>query len=96
MLNTYGFDVFAAQRKAGEEQRGIESEGIAADYAQFKEERDYPYKQLQYQQSLLEGLPVGVQSYEYSEPSGLSALLAGAQGGTDIYTILENIFNPKD
>ena len=93
MLNTYGFDVFAAQRKAGEEQRGIESEGIAADYAQFKEERDYPYKQLQYQQSLLEGLPVGVQSYEYSEPSGLSALLAGAQGGTDIYTLLNNIFS---
>ena len=93
MLNTYGFDVFAAQRKAGEEQRGIESEGIAADYEQFKEERDYPYKQLQYQQSLLEGLPVGVQSYEYTEPSGLTSLLAGAQGGTDIYTMLENIFN---
>jgi hypothetical protein len=93
MLNTYGFDVFAAQRRAGAEQRGIESEGIAADYAQFKEERDYPYKQLQYQQSLLEGLPVGVQSYEYSEPSGLSSLLAGAQGGTDIYTLLNNIFS---
>lgn len=96
MLNQYGFDVFAAQRRAGGEQRDIESEGVAADYAQFKEERDYPYKQLQYQQSLLEGLPVGVQSYEYSEPSGLSSLLAGAQGGTDIYTMLQNVFEGED
>ena len=96
MLNKYGFDVFAAQREAGAEQRDIEAEGIAADYAQFKEERDYPYKQLQYQQSLLEGLPVGVQSYEYSEPSGISSLLAGAQSGTDIYAMLKNIFNPED
>ena len=94
MMNQFGFDVFEAQRRAGAEQRGIEGEGIAADIAQFKEERDFPYKQVQYMQSLLQGMPVGVASYEYTEPSGLSSLLAGAQGGSDIYTMLSNILNP--
>ena len=94
MMNQYGFDVFDAQRRAGAEQRDIEAEGIAADIAQFEEERDYPYKQVQFMSSLLQDLPVGVASYEYTEPSGLSALLAGGASASDIYTMLNNIFNP--
>jgi hypothetical protein len=94
MMNQFGFDVFAAQRQAGAEQRAIEAEGIAADIAQFEEERDFPYKQVQYMQSLLQGLPVGVASYEYTEPSGLGALLAGAEAGGDIYDYINNILNP--
>ena len=93
MMNKFGFDVFDAQRAAGAEQRGIGSEGIAADIKQFEQERDYPYKQVQYMQSLLQGLPVGVASYEYTQPSGLSSLLAGAQGGRDIYTLIKDILN---
>jgi hypothetical protein len=45
----------------GNTQRDIESQGIAADYAQFQEERDYPYKMLQFQQSLLGSLPLATQ-----------------------------------
>ena len=69
-----------AQRTGGAEQRGIEAEGIAADYAQFKEERDYPYKQVQYAQSLLQGLPISTQSYQYAEPSTASNVMGGAAG----------------
>lgn len=76
----YGLQALGAQLGAGGTQRGIESEGIAADIAQFEEERDFPYKQVQYMQSLLQGLPLATQSYSYQEPSGLSTLLGGAGG----------------
>lgn len=42
----------------GAQQRGITSEGIAADKAQFEEQRDFAYKMPQYQKDLLQGLPV--------------------------------------
>ena len=69
-----------AQRLGGAEQRAIEGQGIAADIAQFQEERDYPYKQVQYAQSLLQGLPISTQSYQYAEPSTLSNVMGGASG----------------
>lgn len=62
-VNRYGLGAIQKLYDIGEEQRGIESEGIAADLAQFREERDYPYKQVQYMQSLLQGLPVEAQQY---------------------------------
>jgi hypothetical protein len=76
----YGLQALGAQQSAGAAQRGIESEGISADIKQFEEERDYPYKQVQYMQSLLQGLPLSTQSFSYQEPSGLSGLLGGAGG----------------
>ena len=84
MTNQYGFDVLAAQGAAGQVQRDIASEGIAADYAQFREERDYPYKQVQYMQSLLQGLPIEAQSSVYSEPSELQQYFETA-GGLEAY-----------
>ena len=51
---------------------------MAADIAQFQEERDYPYKQLQYQQSLLEGLPISTQAYNFTEPSTFNQAAGGA------------------
>ena len=78
--NRYGLEALAAQAGAGATQRGITAEGIAADRAQFEEERDFPYKQVQYQQSLLQGLPLEAQTTSYSQPSNLSKLL-GDSGG---------------
>jgi hypothetical protein len=75
--NRFGLDALAAQTRAGEIQRGIEAEGIAADLAQFEEERDFPYKNVQFMQSLLGKLPLTTQSYTYSQPSQLSNILAG-------------------
>jgi hypothetical protein len=42
----------------GAVQRGITSEGLAADKAQFEEQRDFMYKMPQYQKDLLQGIPV--------------------------------------
>jgi len=77
---SYGLDVLREQQAGGATERAIESQGIAADIKQFEEERDYPYKQLQYQQSLLQGLPISTQSYQYAEPSTLSNVMGGAGG----------------
>ena len=75
---TYGLDILKNQQTAGETQRDIESEGILADYGQFKDERDYPFKMVQYMQSLLQGQPLETESYSYQEPTGLTQLLGGA------------------
>ena len=58
MTNTYGLNALRNQAELGAVQRGIESEGIAADKAQFEEQRDWPYKMAQYQKDLLQGLPI--------------------------------------
>jgi hypothetical protein len=77
-----------AQLGAGLQQRGVESEGIAADKAQFEEARANPYKMVQYQQSLLQGLPLAAQSYQGIEPS---ALLKASQGATTVNALLKNL-----
>jgi len=83
---TYGLEALGAQQAGGAAQRAIEQEGIAADIAQFQEERDYPYKQLQFMSSLLQGLPLETQTYSYYEPSGLESLSGAA---ADIQSILD-------
>ena len=83
--NQYGFDVLGRQEAAGATQRGIESEGMAADYAQFREERDYPYKQVQYMQSLLQGLPLEAQTTSYNAPSDAAQIAGTMETIEDIY-----------
>jgi hypothetical protein len=80
MTNQYGLGTLLKQADLGAVQRGIEGEGIAADRAQFEEERDFPYKQVQYMQSLLQGLPLAAQNYTYTQPTGLSESLNTAAG----------------
>ena len=84
--NQYGFDVLGGQATAGAKQRDIEQQGLSADQSAFEEERDFPYKQVQYMQSLLQGLPLEAQSYTYSQPSDLQTILGGTAG---VSTILE-------
>lgn len=86
--NTYGLAALQRQADLGAVQRGIEQEGITADKLQFEEERDFPYKQVQYMQSLLQGLPIAAQSYTYQQPSALSQFLSNTStyGG-----LLDNI-----
>jgi len=86
LTNRYGFDVLREQQAGGATQRGIEGEGIAADYAQFTEERDFPYKQVQYQQSLLEDLPIGQTSRDYVDPSSSSEAMGILGLLSELYT----------
>jgi hypothetical protein len=84
----YGLGALTKQADLGAQQRAIEQQGVEADLAQFKEERDYPYKQVQYQQSLLQGLPLQTQSYSYTQPSALSQAMTQSGGLMDFYNRL--------
>lgn len=86
--NTYGLAALTKQAELGAQERGITQEGIMAERGQFEEERDFPYKQVQYMQSLLQGLPIAAQSYSYSQPSQLSNVLSGAGGIMELYDML--------
>jgi hypothetical protein len=85
---SYGLQGLTKQMEAGAQQRAIEGEGIAADYAQFQEARDYPYKQVQYMQSLLQNLPLAAQTTSYAQPSTLTEILNSAGGIQNLYTKL--------
>ena len=78
MANQYGFEVLGGLGAAGAKQRAIEQQGLSTDIAAFEEERDFPYKQVQYMQSLLQGLPLQAQSYSYSQPSRFAEIVGGA------------------
>jgi hypothetical protein len=88
LTNRYGLSALAAQQLGGAQQRDIESQGIAADYAQFKEERDFPYKQVQYQQSLLQDLPISAEEREYIGQSDFAEALGFADVIARIYKSL--------
>ena len=88
LTNRYGLSALGAQQLGGGLQRDIESQGIAADYAQFQEERDFPYKQVQYQQSLLQGLPIAAQEMDYIGQSDLAEGLGYADVIARIYKSL--------
>ena len=80
----YGLGALLDLAGAGADQRQIKQQGIAADLAQFESERDDPFKKLQYQQSLLQGLPISTQAYNYTEPSGLQQAAGGAGSVLDL------------
>ena len=88
--NRYGFDVLGEQQAAGAAQRGITSEGIAADYKQFLAERDYPLKTAQYMQSLLQSMPIAAEQSQYSVTDPIQAGIAGGAGGAGI---IGNLFD---
>ena len=74
----FGLDALDMQLSAGETQRDIEQQGITADQLQFIEEKMFPYKQVQFMQSLLQGLPLETQAYTYSQPTGYEQLTGDA------------------
>ena len=89
--NTYGLAALQKQADLGAAQRGIEAEGIAADRKQFEEELAFPYKQVQYQQSLLQGMPLAAQQYTYAQPSALANILGTASGVGGTGGLVESI-----
>jgi hypothetical protein len=75
----------------GAKQRGIEQEGITADYNEFLAQRDYPEKQLKFQQSMLQGLPISTVSTTPASMTGIGALQStvGTLGST--YDLLKKL-----
>jgi hypothetical protein len=89
--NKYGLSAIEEQAKLGGTQRGIESEGIAADKAQFEEERADPFKKLQFQQSLFQGMPVQAQSYTPAQTSALQDLVSTGSMSAAVYKQLQDL-----
>lgn len=70
---------------AGAQQRAIEAEGIAADLGEFQQQRDYPYKQLQFQQSMLQGMPIQSIAASYQQPTSLANAINTMGGLAGLY-----------
>lgn len=62
------------QMRAGEVQRGIESEGVKADYDEFMRQENYPYKQLEFMRNMISGLPAQSISSTLANQSTLGSL----------------------
>ena len=74
--------------QAGAQQRGIEQEGITADYNEFLAQRDDPLKKVQFLQSMLQGLPISTVS---NIPQSQTAAQRAVGGMETIYGMLENL-----
>ena len=84
----YGFDVIDKLADLGGIRRDITQEGVEADIAQYEEEMNYPYKQVQFMQSLLQSLPLETQQYTYAEPSQLASVLSSTGGLMKLFDII--------
>jgi hypothetical protein len=80
--------------QAGETQRNIEQQGITADKTQFEEQRDFPYKMVQYQKDLLQGLPISTTANTTNQTQ-ISQLAGQIQGLMGLYQSLANLGQTK-
>lgn len=72
----------------GATQRAIDSEGIAADKKQFEEARLNPFQMIQFEQSLLSGMPLASQSYTTPGQSNFQQFAQGTLTAQQILDIL--------
>jgi hypothetical protein len=95
-----GRDLTKMMTDIGGIQRGITSEGIAADLGEFNTQREFPYKQLQFQRDMISGLPTGSVTNTPAQLSGIAQLIAsvggidkllGATGQGNLGTLLNNL-----
>ena len=74
----------------GNVQRGITSEGLAADKAQFEEERNFAYEMPKYQLGLLSGLPTGANTTSVNQDA-ISQMTSQVGGLASLYQTLANL-----
>ena len=72
----------------GQTQRGIEQEGITADVNEFNTQRDYPQKQVQFLQSMLQGLPISTVSNVPQAQTGAQQTVGGM---STVYQMLQKL-----
>jgi hypothetical protein len=86
----FGLKTVGQLADLGAVQRGITSEGLAADRAQFQEERDFAYKMPQYQLGLLSGLPIGSNTTAVNQDS-ISKAQSTVGGLGSLYELLAGL-----
>jgi len=85
-------DIYGDQLDAGGIERGIASEGVAANLDQYQEERDFPYQQLKYAMGLLDGMPLTAQNTNYAQNGTFADIMQGGAGGADMLQTLIDMF----
>jgi len=86
-----GKDLASMLAGAGAQQRAIEQEGITADLNEFLQQRDYPVKQVQFLQSMLQGLPISTVTNTPSQMSGIGQLSSSVGGLGSIVEALKKL-----
>ena len=86
----YGLKSLGEAASLGAVQRGIDTEGINADRQQFEEQRDYPYKMVQYQKDLLQGLPI-TSAATTANTTGVSQISDQIKGLMGLYKTLAGL-----
>jgi hypothetical protein len=81
IFNTANLGNIQAQLAGGAQERGITSEGIAADLGEFEKQRQFPYQQVQFQRDMISGLPTGSVQNTPGQLSGVGSLLSALGGG---------------
>ena len=77
---------------AGGVQQGIQNAADQAAYAEFQKQQQYPYQQLQFEQSLLQGLPIST-AYTTPNTNTISNLSSNIGGLTGLYNALSPVLN---
>lgn len=90
----YGLNTLDRLGTAGAVQRDIEQQGITAEKAAFEAERDNPYKMVQYQQGLLQGLPISTAT-STTNNTALGNILNTTGGLAQLYSLLGNLGQTK-
>lgn len=86
----YGLKSLSDLLKAGQTQRDITSEGIAADKKQFEEQQAYPFNMVEFQRKLVEGLPTGSTTTGVNQDA-LSKMQSDVAGLASLYDKLSNL-----
>lgn len=83
-----GQQLAALMSNVGQQQQGLEQQGVTADYNEFLQQRDDPMKKLQFQQSMLQGLPISTVA---NIPQGQSTAQQVVGGAKDITALLKQL-----
>jgi len=86
----FGLKSLSDLMKAGETQRGITAEGIAADKKQFEEQQANPFNMVEFQRKLVEGIPTG-STITSTNQDALSKLQTDVSGLASLYKTLANL-----
>ena len=86
----FGLKSLADVMKAGQTQRDITSEGIAADKKQFEEQQAYPFNMVEFQRKLVEGLPIGASTTAVNQDA-LSKIQSDTAGLMSLYESLRKL-----
>lgn len=90
-IGRFGLSSLDQMLRAGETERGIEQQGLTADYNEFARQRDYPMEQLKFQQSMLQGMPLSTVQSTPNPVSGLQNAVGTATGVASLYETLKKL-----